>query len=152
MFMQSLPEICQFNAKRQKAGEKEGSCSRQQRHTHRNELQSCLKLFFSFLARATALCNRGCASVSVCLSRSAAPSPEIQCLSVKTMCPLSPSPSPLSRRRPRGNLATSCRLGHKLQHFGYQHLVTLHLAKTGLSTDCAAALSACPAHGLFGGK
>lgn len=61
--MQSLPEICQFNAKRQKAGREKmekGSCI-----THRNELQSCSKLFFCF--GATALCNRAEVGVCVCL-------------------------------------------------------------------------------------
>lgn len=124
--MQSLPEICQFNAKRQKAGREKmekGSCS-----THRNELQSCSKLFFCF--GATALCNR--AEVGVCV-----------CLYVYVSAPSDSHALVLSRSgaliRCQDNVAIvaimphakrqfgQC-LGHKLQHLGYQHLVTLHLA------------------------
>jgi len=77
---------------------RKGSCS-----THRNELQSCSKLFFCF--GATALCNRakGWVGVYLRLPLRLVPSRSgTHMLGVKTMWLLSPL-----CRTPRGNLANA---------------------------------------------
>jgi len=97
---------------------RKGSCS-----THRNELQSCSKLFFCF--GATALCNRAKGWVGVYPPLST-PTSAIPLWHTHTRCEDNVA---IVAIMPHAKRQFGQCLGHKLQHLGYQHLVTLHLAK-----------------------
>lgn len=97
--------------------------------THRNELCKAVQSCFSVLARPHYAIEQNAVGVPPCLSLSFCLPASLDGLSHSGALIQCQDNVPIVAIMPHAKRQFGQCLGHKLQHFGYQHLVTLHLAK-----------------------